>query len=229
MTNSKNTVVNSNPVEPENQRLLTPATNDGFPISKILLIDDDPDFRLITSETLRAAEFFVDEATNGTQALEKIKQQLPDIVILDSVMEGINGFQICRLLRAEPAMADVPIIMSTARGDSDSINKAFNAGATDFIIKPINYQTFIQHLHFILRASQNAAELRKSKLQLTTLTLLKAAQRIARFGYWIWHIKDNQFQISAHLANLCGINLEQFDGSLDAFIQLIHPQDRDFV
>jgi diguanylate cyclase (GGDEF)-like protein len=229
MTNSKNTVVNSNPVEPENQRLSTPATNDGFPISKILLIDDDPDFRLITSETLRAAEFFVDEATNGTQALEKIKQQLPDIVILDSVMEGINGFQICRLLRADPAMADVPIIMSTAWGDSDSIYKAFNAGATDFIIKPINYQTFIQHLHFILRASQNAVELRNSKLQLTTLTLLKAAQRIARFGYWIWQIKDNQFQISAHLAHLCGINLEQFDGSLDAFIQLIHPQDRDFV
>ena len=48
-------------------------------------------------------------------------------------------------------------------------------------------------------------------------------------GYWTWYIKNNQFQISAHLANLCGINLEQFDGTLDGFIQLIHPQDRDFV
>ncbi len=231
MTNSEkeNTVVNSNPVELENQRLLTPATNDSFPAVKILLIGDNPDFRLIASETLRAAGFFVDEAANGTQALEKIKQQLPDIVILDSVMEGINGFQTCRLLRTDPVMADVPIIMSIARGDSDSINKAFAAGATDFIVKPINFQTFIHHLYFILRACQNTAELRNSRLQLTTLTLLKAAQRIARFGYWTWYIKNNQFQISAHLANLCGINLEQFDGSLDGFIQLIHPQDRDFV
>jgi diguanylate cyclase (GGDEF)-like protein len=226
MTHSENTVVNGNPVELDNQPSLTPATNESLPTIKILLIDDDPDFRLIASETLRAAAFFVDEATNGTQALEKIKQQLPDIVILDSVMEGINGFQTCRLLRTDPAMADVPIIISTTLGDSDSINKAFNAGATDFIAKPINYQTFIHHLYFILRACQNTSELRNSRLP---LTLLKTAQRIARFGYWTWHIKNNQFQISAYLADLCGINLGQFDSTLDGFIQLIHPRDRDFV
>ncbi|MDD1628226.1 MAG: EAL domain-containing protein [Methylococcaceae bacterium] len=226
---SENTVVNSNPVELENLQPLTPAANDRFPTIKILLIDDDPNFRLITSETLRAAAFFVDEASNGAEALEKIKHQLPDIVLLDSMMEGINGFQTCRLLRTDPAMADVPVIMSTTLSDSDSINKAFDAGATDFIVKPINYETFIHHLYFILRACQNTAELRNSRLQLTALTALKAAQRIARFGYWTWHIKNNQFQISAHLANLCGINLEQFDGTLDGFIQLIHPQDRDFV
>ena len=203
--------------------------NDRFPTIRILLIDGDPNFRLIASETLRAASFLVDVANNGTQALEKIKQQLPDIVILDSVMEGISSFQTCRLLKTDPAMANVPIIMSTALGDSDSINKAFAAGATDFIDKPINYQTFIQHLYFILRASQNSAELRNCRLQLTTLTALKAAQRIARLGYWTWYIKNNQFQISAHLAELCGIQPEQFDGTLDGFIQLVHPQDRDFV
>ena len=127
------------------------------------MIDDDPDFRLITSEALRAAAFFVDEAANGTQALEKIKHQLPDIVLLDSMMEGINGFQTCRLLKTDPAMADVPIIMSTERGDSDSIIKAFDAGATDFIVKPVYYPTLIHRLYFILRASQNTAELRNSR------------------------------------------------------------------
>jgi diguanylate cyclase (GGDEF)-like protein len=227
--NSENTVVNLNPVELENLRPLTPSTNDRFPTLKILLIDDDPNFRLIASETLRAAAFFVDDVTNGTQALEKIKQQLPDIVILAAEMKGINGFQTCRLLRTNPAMADVPIIISTALGDNDSINKAFDAGATDFIVKPINCQILIHHLYFILRTCQNTAKLRNSRLQLATLTALKAAQRIARFGYWTWYIKNNQFQISAHLANLCGINLEQFDGTLDGFIQLVHPQDRNFV
>jgi len=203
--------------------------NDRFPTIRILLVDGDPNFRLIASETLRAASFLVDVANNGTQALEKIKQQLPDIVILDSVMGGISSFQTCRLLKTEPVMANVPIIMSTALGDSDSINKAFAAGATDFIDKPINYQTFIQHLYFILRVSQNSAEPRNCRLQLTTLTALKAAQRIARLGYWTWYIKNNQFQISAHLAELCGIQPEQFDDTLDGFIQLVHPQDRDFV
>jgi len=117
----------------------TLLANDRFPTIRILLIDGDPNFRLIASETLRAASFLVDVANNGTQALEKIKQQLPDIVILDSVMEGISSFQTCRLLKTDPAMANVPIIMSTALGDSDSINKAFAAGATDFIDKPIPY------------------------------------------------------------------------------------------
>ncbi len=226
---SEHTVAISNPVELENLRSLTPLTNDNFQTIRILLVDDDADFRLIASESLRAAAFWVDEAANSTQALEKIQQQLPHMVILDSEMEGINGFQTCRLLRGDPAMADVPIIMSTSLEDNDSINKAFDAGATDFIVKPINYQNLIHHLHFILRASQNAAKLRNSRLPLTTLTALTAAQRIARLGYWIWYTKNNQFQISAHLANLCGIDLKQFDDTLDGFIQLIHPQDRHFV
>jgi hypothetical protein len=107
--------------------------------------------------------------------------------------------------------------------------KAFDAGATDFIVKPVYYPILIHRLYFILRVSQNTSELRNSRLQLATLTALKAAQRIARLGYWTWYIKNNHFQISAHLADLCGINLEQFDGTLDGFIQLIHPQDRDFI
>ena len=227
MTNthhSDSTTVNSSPAVAEPLRSLTPST----PIS-ILLVDDDPDFRLIAAETLRAAVFFVEVATNGTQAIKKIKQHLPDIVMLDALMQGISGFQTCRLLRTDPTMADVPIIMTTAAGDSDSINKAFAAGATDFTVKPVNYPLLIQHLYFILRACQNTAELRNSRLQLTTSTALKAAQRLARVGYWTWYIKNHRFQISAHLANLCGINLEQFDGTLDGFIQLIHPEDRDFV
>jgi len=227
--NSENNIVNSKPAEPGNLRTLTPSTNGRFPTIRVLLIDNNPNFRLITSEALRAAAFYVDEAANGAEALEKIKYQLPDIVLLDSMMKGINGFQTCRLLKTNPAMADVPIIMSTERGDSDSINKAFAAGATDFIVKPVYYPILIHRLYFILRASQNTAELRNCRFQLTALTALKAAQRIARLGYWTWYINNNQFQISANLANLCGINLDQFDGTLDGFLQLIHPQDRGFV
>lgn len=215
--------VDSNPTDPANSWSLMPST------IGILLIDDDPHFRLTVSETLRAAAFFVEEAVDSTQVLEKIKQQLPDIVLLDSAMEDLKGFQICRLLKTDPAMADVPVIMLIEHDDNASITQAFTAGATDFIVKPIDYRTFIQRLYFILRAGRHTAELRNSRLQLTTPAALKAAQRIARLGCWTWYASHDQFQISAHLATLCGINLEQFDGTLDGFIQLIHPQDRDFV
>ncbi|MGZ8908459.1 MAG: EAL domain-containing protein [Methylococcaceae bacterium] len=200
-----------------------------LPAIRILLVDDDPTFRLITSEALRAAKFLVSEASSGLQALEQIKHQLPDIVLLDAVMEGLDGFETCRLLKANPVMADIPIIMLTALGDNESINLAFSAGATDFVVKQIPYPLLINRLYFIYRASQNAAELRNSRLQLTTFAALTAAQRIARLGYWTWYTKSGYFQISAYLAHLCGINMDEFDCTLDSFIQLIHPQDRNYV
>ncbi len=191
---------------------------------RILLVDDDLSFRLVSREALRAAGFIVDEAVSGRQALEKIKQQIPDLVLLDAVMEeDLDGFKTCELLRAEASMMDTPIVMSTGLGDIDSINRAFDAGATDFIVKPLNYPIIIHRLHFILRAGHNAAELRSSKTQLT------AAQRVARLGYWTWNSENNYFEISAYLAKLCGIELETFAGDLDDFFQLVHSQDRDEV
>jgi diguanylate cyclase (GGDEF)-like protein len=75
----------------------------------------------------------------------------------------------------------------------------------------------------MLRAGQNAAELRNSKLQLT------AAQRIARLGYWIWDVKQDQFQMSEQLADLCGIDIRSFDATLAGFIALIEQEDRNTV
>ncbi len=207
---------------------LTPVTDHDKPSlqlinNRILLVDDDESFRLIASEVLRAAKFYVDEAASGSDAIDKISLHQPDLILLDAVMEGVDGFETCRLLRADPAMADVPIIMSTGLGDSDSINKAFNAGATDFIVKPLNYPILIHRLHFTLRASQNIAELKNKELQLA------AAQRIARLGYWTWDTKKNEFCISEQLASLCETSLEEFNGTLGGFLDLIHPDDRGFV
>ncbi len=195
----------------------------GLSNNRILLVDDDPDFRFITGEVIRAAGFIVDEAASGQEALEKIKRECPDVVLLDAIMQDLDGFQTCRLLKQEPAMADVPIIMSTGLGDIDSINMAFDAGASDFIVKPLNYRILIHRLSFILRAGQNTAELRDSKLKLA------AAQRIARLGYWIWDTQHQRFQISEHLAELCGITPDDFDGTFDGFMKLIHPEDRYLV
>ena len=94
---------------------------------RILLVDDDSNFRLITHSVLSASAFTVDEAANHEEALEKARLQRPDLILLDAVMEGINGFDTCRQLRAQSNFADVPIIMTTGLGDIDSINHAFNS------------------------------------------------------------------------------------------------------
>ena len=189
----------------------------------ILLVDDDTSFRLIASTMLTASSFIVDEANNGIEAIEKINQHTPDIVLLDAIMDQMDGFETCRLLRESPNMTDVPIIMSTGLDDIESINSAFESGATDFFVKPINYPILIHRINFMLRAGQDAIDLRNSKLQLT------AAQRIARLGYWIWDVKQNHFQLSEQLADLCNIDLQLFDQSLESFISLIEPEDQSLV
>ena len=137
------------------------------------------------------------------------------------VMHWPKGIQAKNALRHQPA--HVIDIMATCLDDLDSIGRAFESGASDFVIKPINYTILIHRLNFFLRASQNAAELRNSKLQLT------AAQRIARLGYWIWDVKPNRFQMSEQLADLCDIDLQTFDNTLEGFIALIEPEDRNMV
>ncbi len=189
----------------------------------ILIVDDDASFRLVTSEALRSAAFLVDEAESGIQALKKIKNQTPDLILLDAGMEGLDGFETCRKLRIDPAVSDIPVIMVTGRDDMHSVNQAFEVGASDFIPKPINYAVLIHRLQFILRAVQNTAELKNKKLQ------LDAAQRIARLGYWNWQPEQNQFSISSHLAMLCDLDMKDFDGTLQGYLQLIHPEDRSFV
>jgi diguanylate cyclase (GGDEF)-like protein len=191
--------------------------------NRILLIDDDPGFRLITGSVLRAAGFIVEAVDSGKEALKHVKNELPDLILLDGMMPDLDGFETCRLLKQDPGLTDIPIIMATGMDDVDSINKAFEAGATDFITKPLNYLILIQRVNFGLRAGQSTAELRNSKLQLTV------AQRIARLGYWTWDTKRDQFTISEQLAELCGIDLASFDSSLAGFIRLIHVKDREFV
>lgn len=189
----------------------------------ILIIDDDPGFRLITNSVLSTAGFVVEEASSGAEGLEKINEQLPDIILLDAVMPDMDGFETCRLLKKNPALTDIPIIMATGLEDLNSIHQAFDAGASDFIAKPINYPILLQRVNFGLRTGQITAELRNSKLQLSV------AQRIARLGYWTWDINRDDFTISEQLAELCGIDLDFFEGSLAAFLNLVHPQDREFV
>lgn len=186
----------------------------------ILLIDDDSQFRLITQRALTTAGFNVVEAVNGQQALDNILLIRPDLILLDAIMDGMDGFETCRQIRNMTAMVDVPIIMTTGLGDMESISRSFEVGANDFFVKPLNYQIVVHRLWFIIRASQNVAELRTNKIQLS------AAQRIARLGYWTWNASTDLFLISENLAQLCNIDMQTFSQTLADFIAKIHLDER---
>jgi len=190
---------------------------------RILVVDDDPQFRLATSEILAAEGFAVERAADGAEALRMVEHRLPDLILLDAVMSGMDGLETCRQLRARAEGGDVPVIMVTALDDVDSAEQAFQAGATGFTSKPVSYPALLQRIRFMLRASANEAELRDHK------TMLQTAQRVARLGYWRWDRACGRFELSENLCEMCGIEPAGFDGTLEGFLRLVCEGDRERV
>ncbi len=140
--------------------------NNHTPAPAVAIVADDEDLgRLLLSEALAQFGLTVSAHDNGAQALAAALTQTLAIVLLDVDMPGLDGYTVCRRLRAEPRFTNVPIVMVTGHEDSAAIDLAFEAGATDFISKPVNWALLPRRLGYILR---NAA----------------AAERVERLAYY---------------------------------------------
>ena len=119
--------------------------------SKVLIVDDDPT-ALTTMEAILAGDGYqLDFAESGSAALEKANQLQPDLILLDVMMPGMSGFEVCRRLRATPKLAEVPIIILTALDDRSSRLQGIEAGADDFLLKPVDRQELRLRVRTILR------------------------------------------------------------------------------
>ena len=132
----------------------------------VLIVDDDFTIRLLMREALEQSGFLVTEAENGPEALTLFTQQPPAIVLLDVMMPDVDGFTTCAALRQLPGGARVPVVMVTGLDDLDSINRAYEVGATDFITKPIVWPILGHRVHYILRSSRAMEELHESQAAL---------------------------------------------------------------
>jgi len=140
----------------------------------VLVVDDDPMVRILVCETLQQLGFVIDEAERGERALEIIRQSRPDIVLLDVLMPGMDGFEVCNSIREIPQCRHVPVIMMTALDDTESIDHAFEVGATDFVTKPINYSILGHRVRYLLRTMQAFEDVRKSKRAIHRLAFYDA-------------------------------------------------------
>jgi two-component system alkaline phosphatase synthesis response regulator PhoP len=105
-------------------------------MTKIMIVDDDIETTTILESILKWAGYEPASVNDSTIAIQKAGLFHPDLFLLDLMMPGIDGFKLCRLLRAEPEFAHTPIIIITALGDNDSRVVAYGAGANDYITKP---------------------------------------------------------------------------------------------
>ncbi len=156
----------------------------------VLYTDDDAASVMMADAALSAAGYSVIAASDGQESIELFHKHLPDLVIMDAVMPGMDGFAAIREIRQSKGGQHVPIMMVTGLDDHESINAAFEIGATDFLTKPINFHVLPHRVNYMLRSANLFNELRSSQERLNN------AQRIARIGSWEVDIASGTVNLS---------------------------------
>ena len=113
------------------------AQDHDFSMYNVLAVDDIPLNLLLVQKMLARYNFMIRTAANGQQALDAVATQKPDLILLDLMMPGIDGYEVIRRLRENPGTADVRIVILSALNSNEDVVKAFNLGANDYIVKPI--------------------------------------------------------------------------------------------
>jgi two-component system phosphate regulon response regulator PhoB len=118
---------------------------------RILVVDDEPDLLELARFNLDQAGFQVEVAETGEEGLERLRRSRPDLVILDLMLPGLSGEEVCRRLRADPGLADLPVIMLTAKGEEVDRVVGFELGADDYVTKPFSPRELVLRVKAVLR------------------------------------------------------------------------------
>jgi DNA-binding response OmpR family regulator len=146
---------------------------------KIIYVDDDPILREFAVVNLTTEHATVATACDGEEAIRVIDGYQPDIMLLDLDMPNVDGFEVLEHLRATPKWRDLPVIVVTGREDVSAVDRAFQAGATSFVVKPLNWRLLSYQIRYVHRArpteGPSPAEVQLQRLALESSKFLAAA------------------------------------------------------
>ncbi len=189
----------------------------------VLVVDDEPQNRTLLRDPLEAFGYRVEEAENGMQALQKVAAHPPDVILLDLMMPQMDGFEVCRRLKADPKTAHIPILMVTALSERGDRLLGIHAGANDFLNKPIDIQDVIlrvgnaaytKRLHDQLQAEQKKSE------QLLLNILPKPIADRMKNGET--NIADSHADVTVMLADLVGFTTLSAHIGPEQIVQLLN-------
>lgn len=146
----------------------------------ILIVDDRPEGQIVLEDLLANGEYNLIFASNGPEALQKASEFMPDLILLDVMMPGMDGFEVCRRLRADPELAEVPVLMITVLDDSESRLHGIASGADDFIARPFNRAELSARVKTIMRLNRYR----------------RLREQDARFAWVVEHSDDGYLVIS---------------------------------
>ncbi len=132
--------------------------------ARILFVDDDPILREFARVNLASTAVDIDVAEDGVAALACLEAQTYDLLLVDLEMPRLDGFGLLAKLRADPRWKNLPVVVESGREDVEAIDRAFQAGATNFVLKPLNWRLLTYQLRFVLRAARATDALRRTAL-----------------------------------------------------------------
>ena len=127
-----------------------PLAYKNFPRNSILIVDDDPAVRKVLSKSFFNLKYRTEVAEDGFEAGIKLMQFKPDLIILDLMMPEMDGFEVCRKIKTDPAISHIKILVLTGYGTEENRERVIKAGADDFLVKPVEIDVLVRHIGELL-------------------------------------------------------------------------------
>ena len=158
----------------------------------ILIVEDEAPLLTLLRYNLEKQGFRVEEATDGQEALLRVAESRPDLVLLDWMLPSLSGIEVCRQIRRKPATRDLPVIMVTARTEDQDAVRALDIGADDYITKPFVVDALLARIRALLRRSGTVAT--KGTLSFLDLSMDQDAHRVTRAGRAL-HLGPTEYRL----------------------------------
>jgi len=208
--------------------------------STILLVDDTLINLDILFAQLSHAGFKVFVAQDGAGAIAQADYVQPDLILLDVMMPGIDGFETCRRLKEKPSAQHIPIIFMSALTDAESKVKGFEVGGVDYVTKPIEWREMLARIqtHLIIRTLQEQLKEENWRLRESEMALRKSKQalrkseeryalaaRATNDGLWDWDFEQNRIYFSPRWKKMLGYHDYEIEAEVDEWFDRVHSED----
>lgn len=159
---------------------------------KVLIVEDEAAITTMLRYNLEKNGFQVEEASDGQEALTRVKEARPDLILLDWMLPGLSGIEVCRQIRRHPDMRDLPIIMVTARAEDQDAVRGLNTGADDYVSKPFAMDNLLARIRALLRRLGPPTE--KGELRFDDIVMDLSSHRVRR-GQRAIHLGPTEYRL----------------------------------
>ncbi len=168
--------------------------SENYSQTRILVVDDESDIAGLIEFNLRQAGFRTKIAASGEEAIKEVRLNAPDLIVLDLMLPGIDGLDVCRLLQSDKETSAIPIVMLTARGEEEDVVKGLELGADDYITKPFSPRVLIARIKSVLRRKQKPVQNDEDTVRFNEISIDPGKRKVSVSGQTV-ELTYSEFEI----------------------------------